>query len=103
MSYDVIAGDRDLNYTSNMRRFFTDFGAYPGDWAGRPRKEVGAEIGEALRHIARRVREDGGWHHLATEYNASNGWGEVRSATKFLIEAWAGCYAGLPDTVKVSL
>ena len=49
MSYDVSAGNREENYTSNMSRFFTDFGAWPGGWAGRDRKEVGREIGQALR------------------------------------------------------
>lgn len=96
MSYDVAAGNREENYTSNMRRFFTDFGAYPGDWAARDRKEVGREIGQALRRIA---RED--WDRLHAEYDAPDGWGDVESATRFLIRVWAGCFYEVPETVEV--
>lgn len=95
MSYDVSlsAGNLDANYTSNMRGFFIHFGAWPGDWDGVDRQEVGRQIGEALRKIANADRE-----HLES-FNAPNGWGDWEGATRFLIQVWEACTG--PDTVSV--
>lgn len=96
MSYDVDAGHREENYTSNMRAFFQAFDAYPPDWAGRDRHEVGHEIGAALRRIARTDRD------ILERFNAPNGWGDWESATRFLIRIWAGCFHETPNTIEVT-
>lgn len=101
MSYDVYVGGDSYNYTSNMRRFFDDMGAHPISWVGRDRKEVGREIGEALRKIARLVKSNGGWSTLKMTYDAKNGWGDVEGATRFLIYIWSACFEEIPDTVDV--
>lgn len=101
MSYAVYAGNRVLNYTYNMARFFEDFGVRPTNWAGRDRKEIGREIGEAIRKIARMKKSDGGWLALKTIYDAPNGWGDVEGAVRFLIRVWAACFDEIPDTVEV--
>lgn len=96
MSYDVDVGTADENYTSNMATFFRAFSAYPPEWHGRHRQEVGREIGEALRRIARTDRD------ILERFNAPNGWGTWESATQFLIRVYLGCFEELPDTVEVS-
>ena len=85
-----------------MGRFLQDFGAHPHDWVGRDRKEVGLEIGEALRKIAKRKKHDGGWQGMDSLYSAPNGWGTVKGATRFLIHIWFACFDEIPDTVDVS-
>lgn len=97
MSYDVDAGMDWFNYTSNMRRFFTDFGAYPGDWHGRSRHEVADEIDVAIKQI-----EANDLNALKREYDASNGWGDVEGATQFLRDVRDACRYELPETVEVS-
>lgn len=97
MSYDITAGGKWFNYTSNMHRFFTDFGAYPGDWEGQNRYEVADKLDVAIKQI-----ESNDLDALKREYDAPNGWGEVGSATQFLREVRDACRRELPDTVEVS-
>lgn len=101
MSYDVYVGNQSFNYTTNMGLFLQDFGAHPHDWADRDRKEVGREIGEALRKIAKLKKHDGGWQVLDILYSAPNGWGDVEGATRFLIHVWSACFEEISDTVDV--
>ena len=96
MSYDVTVGADSLNYTSNMRRFFADFGVYPPDWHGRNRHAVGREITAALAKIERADRDA-----LRAEYDAANGWGRVDTAIGFLRKVRNECVRELPDDVKV--
>lgn len=99
MSYDVTAGGESFNYTSNMSRFFKDFGVYPGSWEGRNRFEVADEIDLAFTSI-----EANQISALKSEYDAPNGWGDVEGATKFLREVRGGCRMEayvIPDSVSV--
>jgi hypothetical protein len=100
MSYAVGVGGESLNYTSNMRALFADFGVYPPEWDGRPRREVGAEIGKGLRAMvfARQAR---GKRAFDRKYDAPNGWGSVDSAMRWLLAVYLECFRELPDTVSV--
>lgn len=97
MSYDVTAGGEWFNYTSNMHRFFKDFGAYPGDWEGRSRYEVADELDVAIKQI-----QSNDLDALKREYDAPNEWGEVGSATQFLRKVRDACRRELPVNVEVS-
>lgn len=100
MSYDITVLDEEFNYTSNMGRFFMDFGVYPPDWTGKPRAAVGASIRSALESIrANRIET------LKTEYDAPNGWGSAETAIDFLERVAAACEKPRPaysDEVSVS-
>lgn len=98
MSYDVDAGGREFNYTSNMGEFFRDFGAYPGDWQGHTRHYVGDEIDTALAKIEVMNRSD-----LKLKYDPPNGWGSVEGATAFLREVRDACRWEVPEKVEVWL
>lgn len=97
MSYDVYIGHEWANYTSNMGQFFRDFGVYPPDWKGRPRREVALEINAALIKIVEIPTPE-----LAEKYDAPNGWGDVESAIQFLIKIRDAGLAPIPETVEVS-
>lgn len=92
MSYDV----GSHNYTSNMARFFRDFGAYPPDWHERPAADVVTEITNALARIVQQSR--GG---LAATYDAPNGWGGIDSAVRFLWDVRDELAADPSQTVLV--
>lgn len=97
MSYDVYIGTADLNITSNMARFFRDFGVYPPDWDGRNRKQVAAEIDAALEKISACDPDE-----LAAEYDDPNGWGSAPIAVEWLQRVAAEGHYEMPDTVQVS-
>ena len=97
MSYDVNAGKDWVNYTSNMRRFFTDFDVYPPDWDGASRHEVADRIDAALVSI--NVNQ---MSTLKDEYDAPNGWGTVDTAIGFLTRVRDACRYELPEKVQVS-
>lgn len=96
MSYDVEAGTADFNFTSNMRRFFTDFGVYPPSWDGVSRHEVADQIDTALASI-----NTNSMSALKSEYDASNGWGKVEHAIGFLTRVRDACRYEIPEKVKV--
>ena len=96
MSYDVTVGTKDFNYTSNMGKFFMDFGVHPWDMHGEPPYEVAVRITQALRDIARY-----GFGELTYDYDAPNGWGDVEGATRFLMDIYMACITETDvDTVE---
>lgn len=99
MSYDVTVGTKEFNYTSNMRKFFVDFGVHPRDMHGEPPHEVAFRIAQALKDILLYGFED-----LKSEYDAPNGWGSVEGAIRFLMDIYMACITEPDvDTVEVSL
>ena len=97
MSYDIYAGGQWFNYTSNMRRFFSDFGVYPPDLDGLTRYEVADRIDRALATIGENQMEA-----LRAEHDAANGWGSVPTAVEFLEEVRQACRYEIPERVEVS-
>lgn len=97
MSYDVDAGTDWHNYTSNMRRFFSDFDVYPPDWDGVDRFEVADRIDKALESISANRIET-----LKAEYDAPNGFGHVETAIEFLEKVRDSCRREIPQKVSVS-
>lgn len=96
MSYDVDAGNGEFNYTSNMSRFFTDFGVYPPEWDGIHRHEVADRIDAALVSINANQLTS-----LKAEYDSPNGWGKVENAISFLQRVRDACRYEVPERVKV--
>ena len=96
MSYDVDAGKDWHNITSNLGKFFNDFGVYPPDWDGKPRREVADQIDLALQSISANRLET-----LKAEYDSPNGWGKVENGIKFLEKVRDSCRYELPEEVRV--
>lgn len=99
MSYDVMVGTKEFNYTANMGKFFAEFNVHPSDMHGEPPYEVAFRISLALSDIARFEFEA-----LRRDYDAPNGWGDVEGATRFLLDIYMACITETDvDTVVVSM
>jgi len=91
MSYDVYADcpccEKTAielgNYTSNMYRFFKDFGVYPRDFDGITAPALRTLLKSGMDNILVEIRKDRA--ALSAKYNAPNGWGEVQSAIDWLL------------------
>jgi hypothetical protein len=88
MSYDVDIDRWDGNYTSNMREFFVWAFETDDHFKGYHQKPA-SELLIALRKAIRKI-EDTPAVELE-RFNAQNGWGDVKSATKFLREMAEAC------------
>jgi hypothetical protein len=96
VSYWVSVGDAHLNMTSNMRRMFIYYGVHMPALNGQPAAEVAVRLRTALAAIDRTSVDK-----LDT-FNARNGWGDWRAATRFLWAIHDACRADPTDTVRVS-
>ena len=72
------------NYTSNMKKFFVDFGVYPKDFDGGTPESVREALKAGLANILVEIRKDRA--ALDTKYNPANKWGNVQSAINWLTE-----------------
>lgn len=99
MSYDIDVGTQDFNYTSNMHKFFKDFGVHPlDDLHGKTPQEAAFWIAAALLRMSH-------WDYteLCEQYDSQNGWGSVDTAMKFLFDVYVACLTETDvDTVSCS-
>ena len=112
MSYDVIIGDADLNYTYNVGQLFYDHiakeygrgGLFEID--GLTGKEAAAVLAKALDAIDASVLRD--WRStdvgepvFCARYDAPNGWGSTLGAILFLARIMAACHANPRKKVRI--
>lgn len=90
MGYSVyvpqVEASANFDYTRNLSGFFADFGVRISDLDGLTRDEAAFRISKALDKInARDINE------LRSEYDSTNGWGDVIGAIKFLTNIRNAC------------
>lgn len=95
MSYDVTVGSQEFNYTYNMGPFFRDFGVHPYfDLNGMNPNQALKAITDAFKRFTELDMEV-----LKEDYDASNGWGDVEGATRFLFEIYLACLTEPADII----